>query len=168
MKNLKFFGIVMMLVMGMSFTSCSSDDDEPGASAGSIKEYLEGEWFLVEEKEKNADGDIDLIKWNYDDQTDTGENPDTGDCHYEPCKLLVRHIEGNTYQLIEERCVYGVWETYTTDEYELVGNVIYEIIVHNIKVYIKSISENTLVIVEEQKWPGGEEESETRTYRRNN
>ena len=27
MKNLKIFGIVMMLVMGMSFTSCSSDDD---------------------------------------------------------------------------------------------------------------------------------------------
>ena len=55
---------MMMLVMGMSFTSCSSDD-EPGASTDSINKYFEGEWFLVEEKEEETDDDTELIKWDY-------------------------------------------------------------------------------------------------------
>lgn len=45
MKKLKFFGIVMMMVIGMGFVSCSSDsDDEP--DGGSSVEMLQGKWYF--------------------------------------------------------------------------------------------------------------------------
>ncbi len=45
MEKLKLFGIVMMMVIGMSFSSCSSDsDDEP--DGGSSVEILQGKWYF--------------------------------------------------------------------------------------------------------------------------
>ena len=45
MEKLKLFGIVMMMVIGMCFVSCSSDsDDEP--DGGSSVEMLQGKWYF--------------------------------------------------------------------------------------------------------------------------
>ncbi|MBQ7041413.1 MAG: hypothetical protein IKL35_08245 [Muribaculaceae bacterium] len=45
MEKLKLFGIVMMMVIGMGFVSCSSDsDDEP--DGGSSVEMLQGKWYF--------------------------------------------------------------------------------------------------------------------------
>jgi hypothetical protein len=184
MKNLKFFGIVMMLVMGMSFTSCSSDDepgseDQNGASSNSIKEYIEGEWFLIEEKEE-YDGETEITVWDYDDQTSGGISSDDGYGYgYEPEKLYIRCVEGNVYSVTEKyySLYYDEWETDDSFVVELDGNIIYEDKgessggYYSEKTYIKSVSKNTLVIVNEEKdIYDGEVEIEitTSTYRRNN
>lgn len=46
MKKFKFFGIIMMLVMGLSFISCSSDSDGEEPDGGSKVELLQGKWYF--------------------------------------------------------------------------------------------------------------------------
>lgn len=181
MKNLKIFGIVMMLVMGMSFTSCSSDDDEPGASAGSIKEYLEGEWFLVEEEAKykyNGKTDIWITLWDYDDQTKNGIKTKNGVIvdgnRTDPEKLYISYVAESIYDIIDLFYYRGTWYS-DNNTYELDGNIIYEENgessggYYSEKTYIKSISKETLVIVEETKEGYDDEMSHdiiTKTYLR--
>lgn len=54
MKTFRIFGLVMMLVMGMGFTSCSDDDDdEPSTTGGAPSDVTDivGSWKLYEEDE---------------------------------------------------------------------------------------------------------------------
>ena len=67
MKSFKFFGIIMMLVMGMSFASCSDDDDKGGSSQSLI-----GTWKLT----KVVWYDDEDGKYYTDDYSDG--NPDDG------------------------------------------------------------------------------------------
>ncbi|MBQ8772975.1 MAG: hypothetical protein IJZ17_00650 [Muribaculaceae bacterium] len=48
-KTIKLFGIIMMLVMGMSFNACSSDDDgdDDGGGGSGQKGDLVGNWYLT-------------------------------------------------------------------------------------------------------------------------
>lgn len=45
MEKLKLFGIVMMMVIGMGFVSCSSDSDD-APDGGSSVEMLQGKWYF--------------------------------------------------------------------------------------------------------------------------
>lgn len=176
MKDLKFFGIVMMLVMGMSFASCSSDD-EGGPSSGSIKENLEGEWFLVSEKEVCSEDGITYTTWDYDDQTAGGVCSE-GCTDHDPEKLYIECIGENTYEVTWSYYYNSRWYIDESEIFEIDGNVISEYTeeyggdVYSEKVYIKSVSANELVIVEEEKdvYEDGRAHNdvETYTYRRNN
>lgn len=179
MKNLKFFGIVMMLVMGMSFASCSSDDEE-GPSSGSIKENLEGEWFLVNAKWECPEDGNETVIWDYDDQTAEGvcSDEDCGD--HQPTKLYIECVAENTYQITEMnyRPYSNSWYEEYTETYELNGNIFKEEtyaegeISYYVKSYIHSLSENELVVVAIEKEIdeeyGTHEDKGTYTYRRNN
>ncbi len=160
--------------MGMSFASCSSDDDGPGS--GSIKENLEGEWFLVSVKEVCSDDGTTYITWDYDDQTAYGVCSDRCNDH-EPEKLYIECVGKNTYE-VTWSYYYGRWNLDESEIFEIEGNIISEYTeeyagnVFYEKVYIKSISANELVIVEEDKevYEDGiiHNDVETYTYRRNN
>lgn len=171
MKNLKFYGIVMMLVMGMSFASCSSDDDGP--SSGSIEESIEGEWFLVSEKYEGTNDGTITTTWDYEDQTADGYSSD-GYSEY-PQKLYIERVSENRYEAVNYY-YNGQWRIDTSEIYEIDGNVIFEETeeeygsVYYTKIYIKSISEDKLVIVGEEKLvdeDGTDKTVSTYTYRRN-
>lgn len=176
MKNLKFFGIVMMLVMGMSFASCSSDDDE-GPSSGSIKENLEGEWFLVNAKWECSDDGNETVIWDYDDQTAEGVCSE-GCAGHDPEKMYIECVGENRYDFTWYYYYGSRWYEDESEIYEIEGNVIseytgeYDGDVYSEKVYIKSISAIELVVVDEE-YEVCEDGSThkdviTYTYRRNN
>ncbi len=50
-KTIKLFGIIMMLIMGMSFNACSSDDDgdDDGGGGSGQKGNLVGNWYFEED-----------------------------------------------------------------------------------------------------------------------
>lgn len=176
MKNLKLFGIIMMLVMGMSFTSCS-DDDNNGVSPETINELLEGEWFKVSTYIVSPfDGDHQPT-WDYDNQTAYGECTSEGCNDHEPERLTIECIGENTYNATNYYYskYYGSWKVEDSYTWELKGNIIGEGYdeyddVFYFKSYIKSISENTLVIVSEESYiEDGHTYKDilTHTYRRN-
>lgn len=179
MKNLNLFGIFMILVMGMSFTSCS-DDDSNGVSPETINELLEGEWFQVSLDVTSSHGERHKISWDFDNKTAIGECY-CGYCDgsYEPQKWTIKSFEENSFNVTAYYYSkdYGYWRFKYYDTWKLNGNIIeeesyneYGIIGHS-KSYIKSISENTLVIVTEETYTFEDGDTYkdilTRTFRRN-
>lgn len=162
--------------MGMSFTSCSSDDDGPGS--GSIKENLEGEWFLINLKWECTEDGNETITWDYDDQTAEGVCSD-GCTDNDPEKIYIECVGENTYEMT--RYYYSSyssrWIYEDTWTYELDGNILAEGTFEEsgnefyCKEYIKAISENQLVVVSEESYKEDgrtHKDVGTYTYRRNN
>lgn len=150
MKNLNLFGIFMMLVMGMGFTSCS-DDDSNGVSPETINELLEGEWFLV----KAEDSEGTNISWDFENQTKYGKGADGEE--YNPMKRhIAKYNDSETkYHVTNYSYNYNVWKQTSTETFNLNGNILSEEsgtesgISYHSKTYISSLTENTLVVVTE-------------------
>jgi len=151
MKNLKLFGIIMMLVMGMSFTSCS-DDDSNGVSPETINELLEGEWFLV----KAEDSEGTSISWDFENQTKYGK--DANGKEQSPVKLYIEKYSDSESKFLATNYTYSNysgWEQSSTQTFNLNGNILSEEsgtesgISYHSKTYISSLTESTLVVVTE-------------------
>ena len=151
MKNLKLFGIIMMLVMGMSFTSCS-DDDNNGVSPETINELLEGEWFLV----KAEDSEGTSISWDFENQTEYGKDADGN--KQNPVKTIIEKSNDSESKFLATNYTYNSnygWKQSSTQTFNLNGNILSEEsgtesgISYHVKSYISSLTENTLVIITE-------------------
>ena len=152
MKNFKLFGIIMMLVMGMSFTSCGEDDENPdepveGTSTESINKNLAGEWFRVEASH-TENGETFTQTWDYSNQT---QNSNYG---IEPMIYIIKKIDDNVFEVTAYEYYNNEWcENGNGSEiFQLNGNIIgessneNEYYIEKTKIYISELSENKLVI----------------------
>ena len=136
-----------MLVMGMSFTSCS-DDDRPGIpSTETINEHLKGQWFLV--KEDFCDGE--WVIWDYNNQTECGI---THDGEYEePRRLAISRSDSDDrlFRFHEFIYINGNWSTFNSDSYKIENNIIEQDSseYYSYKKYISTLTNESLVIIEE-------------------
>lgn len=148
MKNFKLFGIIMMLIMGMSFSSCKDDDDpeSEGTSTESINKNLEGEWFCVE-RTATENGKTYSETWDYNNQTQYGSNGT------EPLRLIIDKIDDNIYTISDCYFDENDWDIDDTERYSLNGNILAEdtyedeYCIDSYKLYISELSKNKLVIV---------------------
>lgn len=101
MKTAKFLGIIMMLIMGMAFTACSSDDDEEGDGGSSPETSIVGRTFKCVSENINDEGNKEkdvkeitfvtssscsILSWGYyyywDDDWKRGNYNETKSCSY--------------------------------------------------------------------------------------
>ena len=161
-----------MLMLGLSFTSCS-DDDGPGVpSTESINELLEGEWFLVEE----SDNEGGKIIWDYENQLENGiANDEEYDSYHKMPHMLTisKNNSGSFYFFYSYyNTNSNYWRKEKSFNVDLDSNIIEEGVDeenhdYTYKDFIASISESTLVIVSEVKYSDGDYEKVVYSYRRN-
>lgn len=159
MKNFKLFGIIMMLIMGMSFSSCKDDDDpeSEGTSSESINKNLEGEWFLVKftnEYSSSTSGiDIENITWDYNNQTKNGISDQGESC--EPIKYIFTKVSNNIFDMSYSEYEESYWTTDEPKRYNLNGNILYERSYNDgdctctDKMYISELTNKRLVLIGE-------------------
>ena len=150
MKKFKLLGIIMMLIM--SFTSCSDDDSNNGISPETINELFEGEWFLVKAEDNNGTS----ISWDFENQTKYGKDADGNEQN--PVKVFIEKSNDSESKFLATNYTYNNnsgWQQSSAQIFDLNGNILFEEsgtesgISYNVKTYISSLTKNTLVIITE-------------------